>query len=119
MNHIFKVGDKGKTRDGRDYEVMLIDPAHHRPIVAKIRPKPESCHQEKYLTFFLDGRSTETRCQKWAADLMPPTEYVWVNWSRYKDGSVFMTSYSDEGSALKFRGPLCFKSAVKTEVPRP
>jgi hypothetical protein len=85
MTHQFKVGDTGKTRDGRRYRVIATDLKSEDTIVAAIT----LLSGEEYVALrfatgkrFADGTSD-------ADDLMPPTPAVYINVYDDSDGTLW------------------------------
>lgn len=123
MNYEFKVGDKGPLRNNLGtYEILAIDHELDRPIVAKIRRD----HKMKpyATTRLLDGREVHL---EGSLDLMPPEEYVWVNWYRHPHVGLACTSFSTEKEAIKTWEGIrqdtlnewaLISLAVKTKVPQ-
>ncbi|MDE2467342.1 MAG: hypothetical protein KGL35_00980 [Bradyrhizobium sp.] len=79
MTYQFKVGDKGKTRDGRDYEVIAISPELDQPVIVVVRGSVgQHCADGRYWNL-------GSHCR----DLLPPvqtrTVYVNVYWDHVGD----------------------------------
>lgn len=91
----FKVGDKGKTRDGRkEYEVISISDRVDRGLVAVIKYLDDEQH--RIGTWYPNGMFMPGKPQK--DDLMPPTRTVYVNFysnsiSRYFDSEQHARAY--------------------------
>lgn len=124
MKYEFKVGDKGPLRNGAgSYEIIAIDHELDRPIVAKIRRE----HKTKpYITTRLINGQEIDREDNF--DLLPPEEFVWVNWYRHPQLGVASSTFPTEEQAIKTWDSLrrdtpnrwaLIKLAVKTKVPNP
>lgn len=76
MGYQFKVGDKGKTRDGDEYEVIHIADAaqHSRPVVASLTPGPRRGPDRRtvILTHTADGKYIPGDGSDCHLDLMRP-----------------------------------------------
>lgn len=107
MSYTFKVGDKGKTRSGRDYEVLAVDTRLAASVVALIIGSTGGAYTEQR---WIDGRNVIGKDT--AADLLPPTRTVYVNF--YEDGSCFY--YNDELTA-KIQVPFDERHRIATAVP--
>jgi hypothetical protein len=102
MTHQFKVGDRGKTRDGREYRVILTDARGDEPIVALVYDARGS---DDAWNFRNDGRFT---CEgRSPLDLMPPSpptrkikRWVMLYPTSWGDGAVF-EAYANERQALE------------------
>lgn len=99
--YIFKVGDKGKCRDGTPYEVVAID------IKGLKKGRTIAAVREGYMYGFCPDGTEGGGSRSW--DLMPPTKTVWrVELTGVKDpktsGLLDMTStryYDTEENARK------------------
>lgn len=111
MAHVYKVGDKGKTREGRDYEVLMIEPRLEYPLVVLFTTDK---NQTFVSTRSIDGsiyRSSER-----VGDLLPPVRYAYLN--LYADGGV--VAYTAEATARNaaLNGPSRFSHvAFRVEIP--
>lgn len=124
MNYEFKVGDKGPLRNNLGtYEILAIDHEIDRPIVVKIYRDRKM--QPYATTRLLDGREVS---REGAFDLMPPEEYVWVNWYRHPQVGLTCVSFLTEEQAIRSWEGLrkdtlnkwaLINLAVKTKVPQP
>ena len=119
VNHKFKVGDKGFTRDGElKYEVVIIDPSVRMPLIVKLT---ETHGNESYYACrFIDGR-VSNGTYPFSGNLMPPEEYVWVNWLRHPTLGVACPAFMSEQAANEVRYEksswTLIKRAVKIKVP--
>lgn len=108
----FKVGDKGKTRNGHNYRVIADDYKGNfsgQTILALI--DDGSGGRETPVARYTDGRLT--REKELGNDLMPPTRTVYVN--LYDNGDAF--HHEEEAKAKKMAGKgRCFAVAVPVEV---
>jgi hypothetical protein len=84
MTHQFKVGDTGKTRDGRPYRVIATDLNSNKTIVAII----EYNGYDDATMRFADGRHFADGGLQ-AGDLMPPTPAVYINVYDDSDGTLW------------------------------
>lgn len=118
MNHKYKVGDKGFVRNGLSaYEVALIDPSVEKPLIVKLsHPNGEVA----YYQYRIDGRFLRDGNRD-AWDLIPPEEFVWVNWLRHPTLGVASVAFDTEEKAKNapYKNSTWepIKIAVKTEVP--
>ena len=112
MAHVYKVGDKGKTVDGRDYEVLMIEPRLEYPLVVLFTTDK---NQTFVSTRNIDG--SIYRNKKLSGDLIPPVRYAYLN--IYKDGGVI--AYTNEAAARNaaLSRSLYFSHvAFRVELPR-
>ena len=82
MAYQFKVGDTGKTRDGRAYRVIATDVESPEPIAVVIQDGPG---EEYVASRYPDG--TQAPCGELCGDLIPPTPAVYIN--VYEDSEIF------------------------------
>lgn len=77
MSYQFKVGDKGKTRDGRwGYEVLAIDFGFkNKPVIIKLF---EGTRRPLLAQRNIDGTADADGINM-GSDLMPPTKTVYLN----------------------------------------
>ena len=64
-----KVGVKGKTRGGDDYEVIAVEPRADRPVIVLVGSATDALRGDG--SVWSDG--------PYASDLLPPTRTVYVN----------------------------------------
>ena len=83
MTHQFKVGDTGKTRDGRPYRVIATDLKFDDTIVAIIE---NNGGNEFAAMRFANGHVVADGGLQ-AGDLMPPIPAVYVNVYEQEDGT--------------------------------
>jgi hypothetical protein len=84
MTHQFKVGDTGKTRDGRRYRVIATDLKSDETIAAAItNPSGEEYVVVRFATgkYFVDETPDKS-------DLMPSTPAVYINVYERKGGTL-------------------------------
>ncbi len=109
----FKVGDTGKTRDGRDYQILLVDAAlaDNESIIAKVGG---------YALTYFDNGNYYSSGREAAADLMPPTKSLYLN--IYPKGGLGygndVAVHPDEDTARRKAGPTALLVAHKVEIPR-
>ena len=84
MTHQFKVGDTGKTRDGRPYRVIATDLKSNKTIVAII----EYNGYDDATMRFANGRHFADGGPQ-AGDLMPPSFAVYINVYDDSDGTLW------------------------------
>lgn len=118
MNHKFKVGDKGFLRDGKsEYEVMLIDPSVEKSLIVKITA---SIGDQYYVQHMLNGAAMRSG-EESAWDMMPPEEFVWVNWLRHPTLGVATVAFltEEKANSVDYSKSLwvIIKRAVKMKVP--
>lgn len=95
MNYQFKVGDKGKTETGSDYEVisLLSPPVDNWALIARITGKGLGVGAVLYRT--AEGKSMCSYDKKGSfGDLLPPTRTVYVN--LYKEHMCYEYFVSEE-----------------------
>jgi len=86
----FKVGDTGKTRDGRPYRVIATDLKFDDTIVAII----ENNGGDEFAAMrFANGRVVADGGLQ-AGDLMPPTPAVYINVYEQEDGTRVAGAYN-------------------------
>lgn len=112
---VFKVGDKGLTRAGYPYEVLMVREGFKQPILAAVTPKGEPTH---FRSSNANGSHFEGSFVVSDYDLMvtPKTATVYLNIRA--DGKV-SGSYTDEGDARRFASSLAVVVAhpVTVELP--
>lgn len=92
MSYKFKVGDKGKTGQGNDYEVVAVDVqglAKGRAIVAVVDGYPAG-----YLS---NGQEQQHKSIYY--DLLPPEQYGYINVFSYVTGRPMSVLYTDAADA--------------------
>lgn len=93
MSYQFKVGDKGKTREGKAYEVLAVDhDFKDRPVIAKIADS--RLKNRWYLARRATDGTAEADGDAMGIDLMPPTRTVYVN--AYANGAVISYETSEQ-----------------------
>lgn len=95
MNYQFKVGDKGKTRDRRAYEVVAVVPQLRKPVIAVVEGSEDA------LSYLADGRHTGTIVPE-ARDLRPPTQTRTIYVNVYPDD--YATAYATAEVAQRLGG---------------
>jgi hypothetical protein len=83
MTYQFKVGDTGKTRDGRRYRVLATDLKSVETIVAAITPP----NGEEFVVERLATGKVHLDGSRAVGDLMPPTQVVYINVYERQDGT--------------------------------
>jgi hypothetical protein len=82
MAYQFKVGDTGKTRDGRPYRVIATDLTNSRPIAAAIAAE---CGREALVSRDANGQIISEVTT--GGDLIPPASAVYINVYEREDGT--------------------------------
>ena len=90
MTHQFKVGDTGKTRDGRPYRVIATDLKSDETIVAII----EHNGGDEFATMRFANGNVVAGGMAQAGDLMPPTPAVYINVYKREDGALVAGAYN-------------------------
>ena len=85
MAYQFKVGDTGKTRDGRAYRVVAVDVKGPEPIAVLIAQCSGGAAEEYLATRLENGRVGTVR--EVDGDLIPPTPAVYINVYEWEDGT--------------------------------
>ena len=89
MAYEFKVGDTGKTRDGRPYRVIATDLKNAETIAAAI----ETPSGEEYVTMCFANGKVYGGGTPSDNDLIPPTPAVYINVYEHKDGRRYSYNY--------------------------
>lgn len=116
----FKTGDKGNTANGGTYVVLDVNEARKGFVLVAEITSPSGEH---YVSsdFDVHGR------HPYFPDLIPPDQYVWLNWYRSPKGErAWAVSFSTEKQATEHARHMAFYNkhvvvvavCVKTEVPR-
>lgn len=112
-----KVGDKGKTREGSDYEVMYVAPVEagmKRPVLVQVKHQGRA--EPEALLYFRDGTLYEQSRPR-LSDLMPPTTMLYLNVYKDSSGRLFSYSYETEEYARQVVGPSAVMIAFPVELP--
>ena len=106
MSYTFKVGDKGKTRNGVGYEVLLVDNRLDRPVRVLLNGEG--------ILYPRNADGTAFMYLGHASDLMPPSHTVYVN--IYSDGTAFHYPHEDVArNSPEFAG--ASRSRIAVAVP--
>ena len=89
MTYQFKVGDTGKTRDGRAYRVLATDLKNAETIVVAI----ENERGEEYVTKRFANGKVFAGGTSASGDLIPPTPAVYINVYVCEDGRRYSYNY--------------------------
>ena len=88
MAYEFKVGDTGKTRDGRPYRVIATDLKNAETIVAII----EHIGGDEFATMRFANGHVVADGRPQAGDLIPPTPAVYISVYKCEDGTLRASS---------------------------
>jgi hypothetical protein len=105
MTHQFKVGDTGKTRDGRPYRVIATDLKSDKTIVAII----ENNGCDEFATMRFANGNLVAGGMAQAGDLMPPIPAVYINVYDDSDGTlctpeaIYSSRYAADKCAFALR----------------
>ena len=97
----FKIGDTGKTREGRPYRVICVDKAGESPVVALVH---HDDGDEGAIAYLQNGRVHPT--SETPFDLLREPEKVtlWFNLWRYENGEIVSSaSFPTEDAATTHR----------------
>lgn len=109
MSYTFKVGDKGKLRNGLEYEIVLVVPETAVAEYADTLVALVSGHlstRQRNGSYYNDGTADQV-------DLLAPSRTVYIN--IYDGGGAF--HYKTEDEARKRSDGGCLAVAVKVELP--
>ena len=93
MTHTFKVGDKGKTRGGDDYEVIYVfdEPMAFGAIVlATVKYKDGQKYPRMYTS---GGKFSTAHCLRHHLDLIPPERRI-TGWVLLDPSGTSLSSFS-------------------------
>ena len=99
-----KVGVKGKTRGGDDYEVIALEPRIDRPVLVYTRGDVQARGPDGRVNIHVEGTNR--------LDLLPPTRTVYVNF--HSDCCAYF--YLSEKEARNGASD-AFAIAVPVEIP--
>lgn len=106
LPHGYKVGDKGKTRGGAPYEILLVDARLGVfPVRALVEGELYACTA--------DGRYFD-RLEPYVNDLLPPSRTVYVNFYADGDAKWHESAAAAEEWAIN---PGLIALAVPVEIP--
>ena len=110
MSYKFKVGDKGKTRDGKDYRVVCVDrKSEINPVIALTSGRLPVDAEQVLLV-----RSTGS-CYEHVShptDLLPPTVTKWLNVCLDTDGTCVSYLYLTQGTAKTMAAETSFNYII-------
>lgn len=106
-----QVGDEGKTRDGRDYEVVYVDETldENYQVYAKVAGGDILCSYARNGRFTAQGRDNVN-------DLMPPKRTVYVNFYR-RGNCLYFVNEADALASTCLRDCPPFATAVPVDLP--
>lgn len=109
----FKAGDKGLTRNGKEYEVLMVDDRLVRPVIVIIDNDGYARCRRK------DGKQMESA--ELPRDILPPKRFKYINlfFSIISTDRVLCSDHDDADTALKERDSLEVDGYKMIDVARP